>query len=132
MIRPILSWLGGRGRRREYWFGFAGFVALLAASRITGDTGSSLLIKFLALLAWMLLSARRLRDIGWPAWLALFPLLMMGLGVAQVIISLTGKATVLMTGIIGWSWLAFIIVIGAWKPRPADITDPERQAEVFG
>lgn len=129
--------LQGRGRRREYWLGFVAVLALLLISRVVGNPFLTLPLSLAGLLVWMFVAARRLRDIGWPAGLVLAPIGLMILAVALAFTppyagAWLAKAVGFLMTASGWTWLAFILVIGAWKPRPADALDPERRAEVFG
>ncbi|PVM92092.1 hypothetical protein DDF62_02760 [Caulobacter radicis] len=126
--------LRGRGKRREYWLGFVVLLALLVVARLLPHPVVRLLVNLSGLVFWMVLAVRRLRDIGWPAWLSLAPIALMALAVLLAVLPLVTDAWVTLTVsvllmISGWVWAVFVIAIGLWKPkrRPAG----EDKAEVF-
>ncbi|KSB88734.1 hypothetical protein AS593_20075 [Caulobacter vibrioides] len=137
MIAAVLAWLRGRGRRREYWLGLMVAVALIAASYPAASPASELALWLAAFGLWLVLSLRRLRDIGWRTWLLLAPLAPLVVAVVLVITSdedtlyLNFIAGLLML-CAGLVWAILLVVVGAWKSRHAGPPSAEQQAEVFG
>ncbi|MDG2527536.1 DUF805 domain-containing protein [Caulobacter endophyticus] len=132
----ILRYLRGRARRLEFWLGFVVVMALLYKLPDLLETSLGVPAMWLLLAVWLLVSSRRLRDIGWPTWLSLEPVVSQ-VGTAIVKITPFGAAhretldgpvnTVTLV-----AWLLFVLVLGVWKSKPTPVLDPERQAEVFG
>lgn len=135
-MNAIKGYLAGRGKQREYRLGLVVLLALLVVARLLPHPAFGLSVNLSGLVFWMVLAARRLRDIGQPAWLALAPVAVMALAVAAGLIPLPADAWITLTVSVlpmasGWIWAAFVIAIGLWKPRPRPAADGDNKAEVF-
>ncbi len=126
--------LRGRGKRREYWLGFVVLLALLVVGRLLPHPAARLLANLAGVALWIVLAARRLRDIGWPAWLSLAPiaLMILTIALAQLTVAANNGISQIVGALLmasGWIWVIFVIAIGLWKAkrRPAG----QDKAEVF-
>ncbi|MBI1685833.1 DUF805 domain-containing protein [Caulobacter hibisci] len=131
-LRKVLrTALLGRGGRPEYWFGLVATICVFGVAFAYWPGGRQLFPPWMAILIWLWVASRRLRDIGWPAWLCLWP----------IIVAVAALLTVPQVGrlwlyqllnLLPLPWLLFAIAIGAWKPKAAALASPEDQAGVFG
>ncbi len=140
MTKQILAWLTGRGRRAEYWIAVVAItVASLTLTNLTDGDLAGKVLDWTSLAAWCLFAARRLRDVGLPFWLAPFPLavVLAGQGIYRLMIKTSDNvvsalgslsAVNLVTALVV---VALIILLGAWRSKPAPPPTPKEQAEVF-
>jgi uncharacterized membrane protein YhaH (DUF805 family) len=139
VIAAVVAWLGGRGRRREYWIAIVAILAAVVTGMLVPVDIPLWTLRWAGLAAWCPIAVRRLRDAGLPLWLAPFPLVipvavnglrklaMSGLDVRDALglampIGLAGMALV----------LCLIVLLGVWPPRRPAAPSPEQRAELFG
>lgn len=136
MITPVIGWLRGRSRRREFWLCFAVIMGLITWLPSLPDTAVGAIPMWLIVVIWLLASTRRLRAIGWTAWLSLEPIASL---FATAIFRMTpyGQPATeaqddLLSNITLLAWLGFSLLLGVWPSRKIPVATPEQQAEVFG
>lgn len=139
-MKRVLAYLRGRGRRAEYWIAVVAItVVSLTITNLTDGDLAGKVLDWTSLAAWCVFAARRLRDVGLPFWLAPFPLavVLAGQGIYRLIIRASdnvvsglGSLSVvnLVTALVV---IALIILLGAWRSKPAPPPTPREQAEVF-
>lgn len=140
MIRTYLS---GRSRRLAFWLWSLGVLAAnTAATAIIivvapGLMSSDSPLRVMLWLAWGLAAVRRLRDAGWPIWLAVFPPAASMAGqvlyersesqhdVAQALLRLQVEAAANLFVV------AAVVLLGCLPSRPPKAA-PGETADVFG
>lgn len=136
MIAAIIRYPLGRGGRAEYWAGFVVAVALITTSGWLESDAPRLLMWLAAVILWLVLTLRRLRDIGWWTWLTLLPVapavvgfgLLAAAGENNVDLTIAGALLSMCAASI---WLVLLVLVGAWNPKRPPPPSAEHQARVF-
>jgi len=137
-LKALRAVLLGRGRRLEYWLVLALMAGFVLAMVLAPTATSRLLLILASQIIWMLAASRRLRDIGWSAWIAAWPLGLVILVFIAAVLAPPSRNGVVQTALVvvlsaaPFVWLVFALLIGAWKPKPPAPPTPQAQAEVFG
>lgn len=132
ILRTVLL---GRGRRREFW---ACVAVLLGLMLYLPWSPSQPAVAWTMLAIWLLAASRRLRAMGWTAWLAPAPFVTViaALAVFRVVARQAAadprQTYELVSRPLLLGWLAFIVLLGVWKSKPSDVPTPQARAEVFG
>ncbi|MFZ5719305.1 MAG: DUF805 domain-containing protein [Pseudomonadota bacterium] len=101
------TWIGGRGRRREYWLWMVPLLLAGVALSLTSVPGAALIVALPKLFAMI----RRLHDIGQSGWIAV---------IINVASNIGSFVLILIVGVEGGALLAYLaylaalVVLGAW------------------
>lgn len=134
--RALWRYLTGRGKRREFWAYLALLLVLSLSAAFAPVPPFLNALPLILVVLWLLPASRRLRAMGWTPWLSLAPIV----AILAFFFALRALATTVpdpqklygaTMGPIGWSWLAFVLLLGAW-PSKSRRPPPQTQAEVFG
>lgn len=143
MNRAVMAYLRGRSRRLAFWLWSLGVLgANLAATAIIiafapGHLSSDPPLRVMLWLVWALAAVRRLRDAGWPTWLAALPPVAStvaqalylqsdgGHDVAQLLLRAQAQTAA------GLFVAAAVALLGCLPSRPREVA-PQDRADVFG
>jgi uncharacterized membrane protein YhaH (DUF805 family) len=127
--RGFGGWIAGRARRREYWLWLVPLIVVQSMMAVGGYPALALLMS----LPMLLITIRRLHDLGFSGWFA--PIINIGINLSGLLLGavMPGQAA---SGVAGLIYLIALIALGSWPgqsraneygPQPG----PKPPTEVF-